>query len=99
MESELDQELLRQVADRLDEVTEKRSWARLIQTGVKAETGKRVRRRQVWHYLIPVFAAFWLIFAIILIASGFLFLAAALATLVLLSSLVIGLAWAFQNDI
>lgn len=69
--------------------------------GQAAQTsmGKRATQRQVWRYLIPVFAGFWLLFAGILIASGFFFLAAALVTLALFSSLIIGLAWAFQNNL
>lgn len=60
-----------------------------------------MRRFQVWHYLIPVFTAFWILFAIIIITSGFPFLVVSLALpiLALLSLLVIALAWAFQNNI
>ncbi|HET8846956.1 MAG TPA: hypothetical protein VFN35_36165 [Ktedonobacteraceae bacterium] len=56
-----------------------------------------MKRFQVWHYLILIFVAFWMCFAILLV-TDFLFLGA-LAAIALLSSLVISLAWAFQNDI
>jgi len=56
-----------------------------------------MKRLQVWHYLILIFIAFWMLFAILLV-TDLLFLGA-LAALALLSCLVISLAWAFQNDI
>lgn len=66
-----------------------------IQSGV----GKATRRLQAWHYLIPICAAFWVLFATILIISGFPFLIVALIIIALLSVLIIALAWAFQNNI
>lgn len=56
-----------------------------------------MKRFQVWHYLILIFIAFWMLFAILLV-TDFIFLGA-LAAIALLSCLVISLAWAFQNDI
>ena len=62
--------------------------------------GKKTRRWQVWHCLIPTFVTFWIIFGIVLITSDFIFLAiSALAVIALFSILIIALAWAFQNDI
>lgn len=95
MESELSQELLGQIADHRYEVANQLPLARPIQTGI----GKGVKRFQAWQYLIFAFAAFWICFAIILIASGYYFLLVALAILALLSSVIVGLAWAFQNNI
>lgn len=58
------------------------------------------RRWQAWHYLIPILAGFWIVFGMILIASDFIFIMiSALAVLAVMSTLVIALAWAFQNDI
>ncbi len=58
-------------------------------------------KRQAWRYLTFVFAAFWVLFAVILIVSGFPFLiiSMALTTIAVLSFLVIVLAWAYQNNI
>lgn len=99
MESELGRELLEQIVDSLGEAAEESFVARPAKSRAYAGTRKGVRRLQAWHCLILVFAAFWVLFAVILLASGFYFLVVALAVLALLSSLVIGLAWAFQNDI
>lgn len=58
------------------------------------------RRLQAWHYLIPILTGFLMVFGIVLISSGLLFLAvSALAVIAALSVLVVALAWAFQNDI
>lgn len=95
MESELGQELVTCVAAR----QEARNGQQRVEDAAPASVSKKARRRQAWRYLIPVFAGFWLLFAGILIASGFFFLAAALVTLALFSSLIIGLAWAFQNNL
>ena len=95
MEGELGQELLKHAVARLDDD----AGNGRLEHAIPTRMSKKVRRWQAWHYLIPIFATFWLLFTIILIASGFFFLVAALATLALLSSLVIGLAWAFQNNI
>ena len=53
-----------------------------------------------WKYLIGVFAIFWVIFAIVLIATGFPFyiISIALSTVLLLSMLIIALAWAWTHD-
>jgi hypothetical protein len=75
------------------EVTQARGLARM------SKKAGEERHLQAWHYLIPVFAVFWIAFGSILILSGFLFLAvSALAVLALFSILIIALAWAYQND-
>lgn len=71
-----------------------------LEQAVPFEVSKKARRRlQAWHYLIFAFAGFWVLFAAILIASGFYFLVGALAILAVFSSVIIGLAWAYQNNI
>lgn len=56
--------------------------------------------RQAWKYLIGIFAAFWLIFATVLVVSEFPFyvIAIALTTIAMLSLLIIALAWAYTHD-
>ncbi len=60
-----------------------------------------MRRRQIWKYLIAIFAAFWIAFAIFLIASNFPFyiISIALSTVLVLSALIVALAWAYQNNL
>ncbi|MBV9708626.1 MAG: hypothetical protein JO125_14605 [Chloroflexi bacterium] len=59
-----------------------------------------MRRLQAWQYLIAIFATFWVLFAIVLIISDipFIVISVALTSLAMLSVVVIGLAWAFQNN-
>lgn len=58
------------------------------------------RRWQVWHCLIPGLAGFGILFGAIIVASGFSFLViSALAIVVAMSTLVVALAWAFQNNV
>lgn len=95
MESELGQKVLKCTAAGQDCGNHQQRAEQATQDNLS----KRARWRQVWCYLIPIFAGFWLLFAGILIASGFFFLAAALVTLALFSGLIIGLAWAFQNNL
>jgi hypothetical protein len=56
--------------------------------------------KQVWRYLIIIFAIFWLIFACVLILSDFPFLviSMALTTVAVLSAIVVVLSWAYQNN-
>jgi len=56
--------------------------------------------RQVWKYLVGIFAIFWIFFAIILIVAEFPFyvISIALTTLAMLSAVIIALAWAYQNN-
>ena len=58
------------------------------------------RRKQVWQYLIIIFAIFWLIFACVLILNNFPFLviSMALTTIAALSGIVVALSWAYQNN-
>jgi hypothetical protein len=58
------------------------------------------RRKQVWQYLIIIFAIFWLIFASVLILSNFPFLviSMALTTIAALSAIIVALSWAYQNN-
>jgi hypothetical protein len=64
------------------------------------EREKKMRRLQPWQILIGIFIAFWLLFATIIIISGFPFLviSIALTTLASLSALIVLLAWAYQNN-
>jgi hypothetical protein len=57
-----------------------------------------MKRLQVWQYLLPIFTVFWVAVGASLITYGFPFLIA-LAILALFSYLIVGLAWAFQNNI
>lgn len=58
------------------------------------------KRWQAWQHLIGIFAAFWAIFAIILIVAElpFYIITVALSTTAMLSLLIIALAWAYQNN-
>ena len=60
-----------------------------------------MRRRQVWKYLVGIFALFWIFFAIILIVAEFPFyvISIALTTIAMLSAVIIALAWAYQNNL
>lgn len=59
-----------------------------------------VGRLQAWHYLIPALTVFWIIFAVVIVSSGFSFLViSALTVVAVFSLLVVALAWAFQNNI
>ena len=67
----------------------------------KLQKESKMRRRwQAWQYLIGIFAAFWVIFATILIVTGlpFYVITIALSTTGMLSLLIIALAWAYQNN-
>ena len=59
------------------------------------------QRRQVWRYLIAVFVAFWLLFAVVLVTADipFFVISIALTTVGTLSVLVVILAWAYQNNV
>ena len=59
-----------------------------------------MRSRQVWKYLVGIFALFWIFFAIILIVAEFPFyvISIALTTIAMLSAVIIALAWAYQNN-
>jgi ABC-type Na+ efflux pump permease subunit len=59
------------------------------------------RRYAIWKFLIGVFAVFWLVFAIILFNANIPFLAVtmALSMVLAMSAVVVGLAWAYHNDV
>lgn len=58
------------------------------------------QRWQAWQYLIGIFAAFWIIFAVILFIGEipFYIISIALSTTAMLSLLIVVLAWAYQNN-
>ena len=58
------------------------------------------RRFAVWKLLIGVFAVFWLVFAVILVNANIPFLAVSigLSMVLAMSAVVVGLAWAYQNN-
>ena len=60
-----------------------------------------IRRIQAWQYLIGVFSAFWILFAAVLILNDFPFLviSMALTVLAMFSAVIVGLAWAYQNNL
>jgi hypothetical protein len=60
-----------------------------------------MKHKQVWQYLIGIFAAFWILFAIVLFIADFPFyvISIALTTIAMLSALIIALAWAYQNNL
>jgi hypothetical protein len=59
-----------------------------------------MKRKQLWKYLIGIFAAFWVLFAIILFIGDipFYVISIALTTIAILSFLIVALAWAYQNN-
>lgn len=68
--------------------------------GSLSKSARKMRSLQAWHYLIPILGVFLTVFAVIVMITYLSFLAlAVLAVLALFSVLIIGLAWAYQNDI
>ena len=60
-----------------------------------------MRRIEAWMYLACIFAVFWVIFAIMLIFFSnfpFVVISIALLSLLMLSLVIIGLAWAYTHD-
>jgi hypothetical protein len=59
-----------------------------------------MRRRQIWKYLIVIFAVFWIIFAVFLFLGDipFYIIGIALSTILALSALIVALAWAYTHD-
>jgi hypothetical protein len=59
-----------------------------------------MRRIPAWVYLSCVFAVFLVILAIVLIVSDFPFIviSVALSSILMLSIVIVGLAWAYQNN-
>lgn len=64
-------------------------------------TTKVRRHLQAWHYLIPLFVLFLVGFAIAVFTSSYLpfLVIGVLAVLALFSALIVGLAWAYQNNV
>jgi apolipoprotein N-acyltransferase len=62
---------------------------------------KGKRSWQAWHYLIPILIVFWLAFAAFVVITNYLpfLVIGVMAILALFSVLIIGLAWAYQNNI
>lgn len=59
------------------------------------------KRYAIWKFLIGVFAVFWIIYAVVLLSAGIPFFAVsmALAMVLAMSAVVIGLAWAFHKNL
>lgn len=59
------------------------------------------RRFAIWKFLIVVLAVFWLVFAIMLFNANIPFLAVtmALSMILVMSVVVVGLAWAYHNNV
>jgi hypothetical protein len=59
-----------------------------------------MRRIPAWIYLICIFAVFLVILAVVLIISGFPFIviSVALSSTLMLSIVIVGLAWAYTHD-
>jgi hypothetical protein len=59
------------------------------------------QRNNTWKFLIGVFAAFWLLFAIVLWNANipFVIVAMALSMVLAMSAVVVGLAWAYQHNV
>jgi flagellar biosynthesis component FlhA len=64
------------------------------------EAKQVMKKIKSWQILAVIFAVFWILFAIVLIVTGFPFyiISIALTTIALLSVLVTVLAWAYQNN-
>ena len=62
---------------------------------------KCVQSRQVWKYLIGVFAAFWVVLAIMLFIADipFYVITWSLSIVLILSAAIVALAWAYQNNL
>jgi len=60
-----------------------------------------MKRVQSWQILTAIFIAFWVIFAVVLVAADFPFyiISIALTTIAALSALVVALAWAYTHNL
>ena len=60
-----------------------------------------MKRIEFWKWLIGILAVFWIIFAIFLIGADipFVIVSMALTTVLCMSALVVGLAWAYQHGV
>lgn len=71
---------------------------------IEAKTVERIefmQSRQVWKYLIGVFAVFWVILAIMLVVAEtpFYMITLSLSIVLALSAAIVALAWAYQNNL
>ena len=57
--------------------------------------------RQVWKYLIGIFAVFWVVLAVMLFVADFPFyiITWALSIILILSAAIVTLAWAYQKNL
>jgi hypothetical protein len=60
-----------------------------------------MRNRQVWKYLIGIFAVFWVVLAVMLFVADFPFyiITWSLSIILILSAAVVTLAWAYQKNL
>jgi hypothetical protein len=60
-----------------------------------------MRNRQVWKYLIGIFAVFWVVLAIMLFVADFPFyiITWSLSIILILSAAIVTLAWAYQKNL
>ena len=65
------------------------------------ERNECMQSRQVWKYLIGVFAVFWVVLAIMFFIADFPFyiITLSLSITLILSAAVVALAWAYQNNL
>jgi flagellar biosynthesis component FlhA len=56
--------------------------------------------KQIWKYLIAIFGMFWIVFAVFLFLGDipFYIISIALTTVLVLSALIVALAWAYTHD-
>ena len=61
---------------------------------------KHVKGIAAWKYLIPVFAVFWVVLAIMLVVADtpFYMITLSLSIMLCLSAAIVALAWAYQNN-
>jgi hypothetical protein len=59
-----------------------------------------MRSRQVWKYLIGIFAVFWVVLAIMFVIADFPFyiITLSLSIMLILSAAIVVLAWAWTHD-
>jgi hypothetical protein len=62
---------------------------------------RRMRNRQVWKYLIGIFAVFWVVLAVMLFVADFPFyiITWSLSIILILSAAIVTLAWAYQKNL
>lgn len=76
-------------------------WLRIIgNLATGSEKAMERQQVQVWKWLIGILAVFWIIFAIFLFNADipFIIVSMALTIVLVMSALVVALAWAYQHD-